>query len=264
MSDTGEEKIKEERRKVKEYQKKFWKEFEPIDSPNKKEIRKIIEYESEVPDEIPQLQEYLNGISRQYAKIRATDVFKPYILLIVIVGAISFAVAFVVGYNLEVDSDIFPNLLYANRTQNTSENTVTRGNFEFAFILATSAAASAGIAFAALGSNAVQNQTDRLFGLSYQMDQITNRIAAKELQQFRGRGESNASQAESGKPDVPPPPNSLTLAPIKHYVTIPTVQYGQIPTGMTAIVVPLSDTISVSFTEQLKKGKESEQSKGKA
>lgn len=205
--------IKEERRKARETQQKFWTSFEEINYPKKEDLRKIIEYESQVPDEIPYLQEYLNGISRQYAKIRVTDVFKPYIYLIVIIGAAAFGVAFLAGYNLEVDNNIFPNLLYSNKTLDASGDSVARGNFEFAFILGTSAAASAGIAFAALGSNAIQSQTDRLYTLSYHMDKITDRILAMEIDQRRDQDKNPATDT-----NMKPPPDESPSAGIQKLV----------------------------------------------
>lgn len=149
------------------------------------------------------LEDYLILLNREYVKERARDAFRLYVVLMVSVGAAVFALVFSIGYMLP-GIEVFPNILSTNANSTSAvsgDQSDTAMKFELAFILATSATAAAAITFAALGSNAIQRQTDKMSALMFAMDEIRDRIDSKKLDEAGGNSnESNNKGADGGEP----------------------------------------------------------------
>lgn len=145
----------------------------------------------------------LNHIENVYSQERSKDVFKPYVLPMIVAAGGSFVIAFVAGFIFTPQDQSF-SIPFAlndqpsiNSPTESLSNTLFADKFEFSLILGTSAAVAAAIAFVALGSSAVQTQNDKLSALSHKMDSIRDRIALDELGEI---GEWTGDSTHSGKP----------------------------------------------------------------
>ena len=148
---------------------------------NWREVKNLEDLVSNMPEakaEKEELEDYIIRLSSEYTKERARDAFGPYVIRMIRVGAAAFMVAFLSGYLMFHDSS---------------------NSLELSFIVGISATAAAAIAFSALGGNAIQRQSDRLSALTFAMDDISDRISSKELDEA-GR---NIGKRKSGGGDEP-------------------------------------------------------------
>lgn len=128
------------------------------------------------------LNEHLIQLNEDYEEERGRNAFTPYVNYIIIFGALSFGIAFGAAYFAATSIPSFSMPFPGGLGLNAPETHFTNA-FEFAFILGASAAGAAGIAFAARGANAVQEQSDHLTALSSTMDRVTDMIGSIELEE---------------------------------------------------------------------------------